>query len=263
MGNGVEEVEEVEEGVEVGAASSGRSWGVQAEVASSVTRPATSAVRRRVPPVCSRAMAPWCHPADRHPLDRVNPVSVGAATLEGMRPRIALTACAAVALVGVVAAPAHAEFYSIDDPADASASLTDVQGLEANHGSDNLLVKVRFNELMRSSAAGVSVFVDTDRDEKGPEFVLSSGLGDGTDYVLTEADAWRGSERRVDCDYSARPRWGRDVFRAVISRDCFDRAASVRVSVRMVDEADGSHLVVDWAPRRHRWSLPIGAGLSA
>ena len=180
-----------------------------------------------------------------------------------MRTRIALTAGAALTLAGLVAAPAHAEFYSIDDPADAGASLTDVYGIEANHGSDNVLVKVRFNELMRSSAAGVSVFFDTDRAVQGPEYVLSSGLGDGTDYVLTAADGWHGSDDRVRCDYAARPKWGRDVFRAVISRDCFHRVASVRVSVKMVDEADGSHPVVDWAPKRHRWSLPIASGLGA
>lgn len=184
-----------------------------------------------------------------------------------MRSRTALTAGAALALAGLAAvpaqaaAPAHAEFYSIDDPADASASLTDIYGLEANHGSDNVLVKVRFNELLRSSAAGVSVFFDTDREVKGPEYVLSSGLGDGTDYVLTTADGWRGSDHRVRCDYAARPKWGNDVFRAVISRDCFDRVGSVRVSVKMVDQADGSHPVVDWAPKRHRWSLPIASGL--
>ena len=116
-----------------------------------------------------------------------------------------------LALTALVAAPAHAEFYSIDDPADAEESLTDIYGLEANHGVDNVLVKVRFNELMRSSAAGVSVFFDTDRDVKGPEYVLSSGLGDGTDYVLTEAD--------------------------------------------------GSTAVVDWAPKKRRWTLPIESGL--
>lgn len=178
-----------------------------------------------------------------------------------MRTRTALTAGAALALAGLAAAPAHAEFYSIDDPADASTSLTDVYGLEANHGTENVLVKVRFNELLRSSAAGVSVFFDTDRDATGPEFVLSSGLGDGTDYVLTTADGWRGSDHRVRCDYSARPKWRVDVFRAVISRDCFDRVPSVRVSVKMVDQADGSEPVVDWAPKRHRWSLPIASGL--
>jgi hypothetical protein len=57
--------------------------------------------------------------------------------------------------------------------------------------------------------------------------------------------------------------WGREVFRAVISRECFDRLPSVRVSVKMVDQADGSEPVVDWVPKRHRWSLPIGSGLSA
>jgi hypothetical protein len=180
-----------------------------------------------------------------------------------MRTRTALTTGAALALAALVAAPAHAEFYSIDDPADASSSLTDVYGIEANHGADNVLVKVRFDELVRSSAAGVSVFFDTDRSAKGPEYVLSSGLGDGTDYVLTAADGWRGSEDRTRCDYAARPRWGTDVFRAVISRDCFGRASSIRVSVKMVDEADGSHPVVDWAPKRHRWSLPIASGLGA
>ncbi|RYC10880.1 hypothetical protein [Nocardioides zhouii] len=180
-----------------------------------------------------------------------------------MRSRIALAAGSAFVLAGLTAGPAHAEFWSIDDPDDASASLSDVYGVEANHGSDNLRVKVYFNELMRSSAAGLSIFIDTDRELMGPEYVLSSGLGDGTDYVLTEAEAWRGSDNRVTCDYAARPRWGKDVFRAVISRDCLDGASSVRVSVKMVDQADGSHPVVDWVPKRHRWSLPIAAGLGA
>ena len=167
----------------------------------------------------------------------------------------------ALLLAGLVAAPAHAEFYAIDDPADATASLTDIYGLEAVHGARNLLVKVRFDELVRSSAAGVSVYLDTDPDARGPEYVLSSGLGDGTDYVLTKADGWQGSDSPVECDYSARPRWRKDVFRTVISRGCLGDPSSVRVSVKMVDQADGSHPVMDWAPKRHRWSLPIASGL--
>jgi hypothetical protein len=179
-----------------------------------------------------------------------------------MRTRISVAALSALTLVALASPPASAEFFAIDDPADASGSLTDITGLDANHGQDNLLVKVRFTELMRSSAAGVSVFIDTDREAKGPELVLSSGLGDGTDYVLTVADGWHGSDDRVRCDYSARPKWGQDVFRAVISRECFDRDPSVRVSVKMVDPADGSRPILDWVPKRHRWTLPIGSGLS-
>ncbi|HEU4337802.1 MAG TPA: hypothetical protein VFR45_10840 [Nocardioides sp.] len=180
-----------------------------------------------------------------------------------MRTRISLLAVPVLALTALTAAPAHAEFYNIDDPADAEGSLTDIYGLEARHGDETVLVKVRFNELVRSSAAGVSVFFDIDRDTKGPEYVLSSGLGDGTDYVLTEADGWRGSDNRVRCDYAARPKWGQEVFRAVVSRDCFDRAPSLRVSVKMVDQADGSTPIVDWAPKRKRWTLPIESGLGA
>ncbi|MBS2938182.1 hypothetical protein KDN32_10540 [Nocardioides sp. J2M5] len=180
-----------------------------------------------------------------------------------MRTRISLAAVPALLLAGLVAAPAGAEYYSIDDPADATASLSDITGFDAMHGSRKLLVKVRFAELVRSSAAGLSVYIDTDRAARGPEYVLSSGLGDGTDYVLTKARGWHGSDDRVDCDYSARPKWRKDVFRAVVSRACLGDPAEVRVSVKMVDEADGSHPVMDWAPKRHRWSLPIAPGLGA
>ncbi len=80
-----------------------------------------------------------------------------------MRTRIAraATAVTALLLTGLTAAPAHAEFYSIDDPADATGSLSDITGLEASHGTRRLLVKVRFDDLVRSSAAGVSLFIDT------------------------------------------------------------------------------------------------------
>lgn len=181
-----------------------------------------------------------------------------------MRTRIALTVISALALTGLTGAPAQAEYYATSDPADATASLTDIRGVRANHGKTNLVVKVRFEELMRSSRAAVSVFVDTDRTRTGPEYVLTSGLGDGTDYVLAEADGWRGTDRRVDCDYEARLWWGiKDTFRTRINRECLEHPSTVRVSVKMGDQADGSHPVVDWSPERRRWSLPIDSGLSA
>ena len=54
-----------------------------------------------------------------------------------MRTRISLSAIPTLALAALVAAPAHAEFYGIDDPADAKPSLTDIYALEANHGGEN------------------------------------------------------------------------------------------------------------------------------
>ena len=181
-----------------------------------------------------------------------------------MRTRIALAAGSVLVLAGLTAAPAHAEFYSSSDPADASGSLTDIRAVRAKHGAANVVVKVRFQDLTRSSAAAVSIFLDTDRDAKGAEYVLSSGLNDGTDYVLTKAAGWRGTDERVECDYEAKFSWGvKNSVRVRIDRACLGDPASVRVAVKMVDQADGSHPVLDWAPKRHRWSLPIASGLGA
>lgn len=179
-----------------------------------------------------------------------------------MRSRIALTAGSTLVLVGTVAAAAHAEYYTASDPADAKPSLTDIRGVVVKHGDANVVTKVSFEDLTRSSAAGLSVFIDTDRDAKGPEYVLSTGLNDGTDYVLTTAEGWRGTQDRVDCDYEAKFRWGaRNSVRVRIDRDCLGKPGSVRVSVKMADPTDGSTRVVDWAPLRKRWSIPVESGL--
>lgn len=163
-----------------------------------------------------------------------------------------------------MAAPAHAEFYSTSDPADASGSLTDIRAVRAKHGAANVVVKVRFQDLTRSSAAGLSIFIDADRSVPGAEYVLSSGLNDGTDYMLTTATGWRGTNERVECDYDARFSWGiKNSVRVRIDRACLDEPSAVRVSVKMADPTDGSVRVVDWSPERRRWSLPIESGLVA
>lgn len=167
-------------------------------------------------------------------------------------------ATAALAL-GIQPGPVHADYYTIADPDEGVASLTDITGFTARHGSENLVVKVRFVDLRRNSLAGLSIFVDSDRTRKGPERVLGTGLGDGTDYALTRARRWRSVGERVDCDYDVRVKWGQDKIRARFARECFERAGILRVSVQMTDFHDGSHPVTDWAPRRRGWSLPIGA----
>ena len=179
-----------------------------------------------------------------------------------MRSRIALATGSVLVLTGLVAGPAHAEFYETSDPADASGSLTDIRAVSAKHGGTNLVVKVRFQDLTRSSAAGLSIFIDTDRAARGAEYAFSTGLNDGTDYVLTEAAGWRGTDQRVECDYDATYRWGaKNSVRVRIDRDCLDDPAAVRVAVKMADPTDGSTRVVDWSPERRRWSEPIEPGL--
>ena len=171
---------------------------------------------------------------------------------------------AAAALAAtMIAPPAHAEYYSVVDPPDATASLTDVLNVRVRHGADEVNVVVSFADLRRSSAAAASVFFDTVKSRRGPEYVLTSGLGDGTDYVLREAVRWRGRGEPVDCDYRARPKWARDTFRTVLSRACFgdpEEIEEIRASVKMGDLTDGSHPVIDWAPGRRQWSSWLGRG---
>jgi hypothetical protein len=167
---------------------------------------------------------------------------------------------AAVLATTMLAPPAHAEYYSIDDPADAKASRTDVYGMRVRHGAEEVNVAVTFADLRRSSLAGISIYFDTVKSRRGPEFVLSSGLGDGTDYALTRAWRWRSRGEHVDCDYLARVKWGVDRFRTLLDRDCFGDPDQIRVSVRMSDHVDSSHPVIDWVPERRRWSLWLGQG---
>ena len=178
------------------------------------------------------------------------------------RPILGGLAAAALATT-LLAPPAHAEYYSIDDPADASGSLTDMYGLNVRHGSAMVSAAVTFADLRRSSVAGISVFYDTVKSRRGPEYVLSSGLGDGTDYVLTKAWRWKGRGEPIDCDYEARVKWGVDRFRGLVSRECLGDPAQVRVSVKMGDVADGSHRIVDWVPARRKWTLWLGPGTPA
>lgn len=179
-------------------------------------------------------------------------------------PRSVLGGVAAVTLgATLLAPPAQAEYYSVGDPDDASASMTDIYSLNARHGNAVVAATVSFADLRRDSAAGLSVYVDTDRTRRGPEYVLNSGLGDGTDYVLTRARRWKGVGEPVECDYEARVKWGKERFRAVLSRECLGDPARVRVSTRMLDNPTGDRPVVDWAPARRRWSLWLDPGSAA
>lgn len=168
---------------------------------------------------------------------------------------------AAVALATtLLAPPAHAEYTSVADPADADASLTDLYGMRVRHGAEEVNVTVSFADLRRSSSAGVSIFFDTVKSRRGPEYVLTSGLGDGTDYALTRARRWQARGEHVDCDYRARVKWGKERFRTLLDRDCFGDPDEIRASVRMSDDAHDSQPVVDWVPERRKWSLWLGRG---
>lgn len=170
----------------------------------------------------------------------------------------ALSALATAAVLGAaVCAPAAAESASYDDPADASASLTDIRQVEVRHTADRVVVTVGFTDLRRRSEAGpagLAVFVDVDGVRRGPEYQLGTGLQAGTDYQLVRSRHRRGVGEPLDCDYRVMLQYHRDrmIFRA--DRACFDDPERVRVGMRMTDDYDGSHPVRDWLGAPRSWT---------
>ncbi|HWM75857.1 MAG TPA: hypothetical protein VNQ53_19060 [Nocardioides sp.] len=165
-----------------------------------------------------------------------------------------------LALLGL-AAPANAERYSVDDPADASASLNDIYGLTVRHGEQRVRFTIRVDDLRRSSSAGATLFLDTNPADKGPEYALGTGLSDGTDYALTKVEGWRGiGGQPLHCNYTLHLRYKADVVNGWISRGCLGKPDTVRAAVKMVDTHDASHKVTDWAPAKKKLGLAIAPG---
>ncbi|MCW2795354.1 hypothetical protein [Nocardioides sp.] len=160
----------------------------------------------------------------------------------------AVTALAALALG--VAAPAMAERIGVSDPADVGgASLSDIRRVTVNHGLEQIFVKVAFTELKPKSEAGPSslaIFLDTNANKKGPEFLLGTGLQRGTDYQLTRVRDWKTVGQPLTCDHSLRLDFVANVAKLHAARSCIGTPDEIRVGVKMTDLYDGSHPVHDW-----------------
>jgi hypothetical protein len=179
------------------------------------------------------------------------------------RSRAARILCSAALTAGLIglASPAQAERYSIDDPADATGSRNDIRGLTLIHGKERVRFAITVDDLRRVSSAGASLFLDTKPGDKGPEYALGTGLSDGTDYTLVRIEGWAGAgAKRVNCDYRLRLRYKADVVSGWIDRGCLKTPKTVAASVKMVDHADASHVIRDWAPAKKTFGLAVASG---
>ncbi len=174
------------------------------------------------------------------------------------RTRAALvTATALAALAGGALAPAAAENASFPDPADVGgASLHDIRKVTLQHGEKRVRVVVKFTELEPTSDAGpasLAILIDTAPRRTGPEFRLVTGLQEGTDYQLLKIRDGKVVGDPLTCGHKVNLDFAGDrmVFRAV--RSCLGTPARVRVGVKMTDQYDGSHPIIDWlgAPRSY------------
>ena len=118
-----------------------------------------------------------------------------------------LAAGALVAGIALLGAPAYAESMSAGDPADATASLYDIRKVSANHQDTKLVVEVKVTDLLLESDGGpasMSLFIDTDRSQAGPELRLGTGLQTGTDYQLVRMKNWRAVGEPLTCGHKVK-----------------------------------------------------------
>ena len=171
---------------------------------------------------------------------------------------------AALGLSLALAAPASAERVSLNDPADATASLSDIRKVTVRHTDHRVYVRVKFTDLRPTSSAGpssASIFYDTRRARRGPEKRLGTGLQSGTDYQLVRMRGWRGPVGGPSsCAHRVRLDFDRNVLTSWVARRCLGNPATVRVGVQMVDQWDGSHPVTDWLKGPRKWTRELAAG---
>lgn len=169
-----------------------------------------------------------------------------------MRKNIAAVALSTAALTIGLASPALAEQYGVDDPQDTSHG-SDIRALQVRYGGDTVHVTTFHENLRRDPATGSSetIFLDTDRHDRGPEYVFTAGLYEGTDYLLRHADGFAQDtwgDPVENGDYILRIRYGSDQARVRISRAALGNPDAVRVAVRASGtRTDGtSHGLLDW-----------------
>jgi hypothetical protein len=168
-----------------------------------------------------------------------------------MNLRSVLAATALLVTTLAFAGPAAAQTTTVDDGADRPGSPSDIRTVTLRHQTDQVVVRTTFTDLRRTSSAGYKILIDTDAARTGPEFLLVSGLGDGTDYLMFRAEDWRIKGAPMTCTHQLRLNWAEDIARFTVNRGCLGSPDEVRIGVRMRDDA---HDVTDWMLGYRRWT---------
>jgi hypothetical protein len=172
------------------------------------------------------------------------------------RTTVAAAGLALAAFVGAAAPALGATSTFADDRGDVAHGV-DVESVKVVN-EKNVRVRIQHDDLRKSfrSGASMTVYLDTDATEPGPEFAFPTVLFSGGDYGLipTRGDGWSYGRRAVPltCSYEANLDFARDVSSIRIARGCLDRPDEVRVAVKAAGtQADGD-IVTDWlGGRRH------------
>ena len=177
-------------------------------------------------------------------------------TTSTKRATLAAAGVALAAFVGT-AAPALAATSTFQDAKADVAHGVDVESVKVVN-EKNVRIEVQHADLVKSwrSGASMTVFLDTDRSEPGPEYAFPSVLFSGGDYGLipTRGDGWGFGRRAVPmtCSYELNLDFAEDVSRIRIARGCLDDPGEVRVAVKAAGTRAGGTIVTDWLGGRRQ-----------
>jgi len=178
----------------------------------------------------------------------------------------AALALSTAALTFGLAGSAHAELYGIDDPEDTHHG-SDILAMSVRNGKANLNVTTSHLGLRRDPATGSSgaIYIDTKKNDAGPEYVFVGGFFAGTDYALLETEGFRpGSwgDRVENGDYLMRVNYRTDEVTFRMSRTALGKPGAVRIAARASGtRTDGSsHGLTDWVGKRRAFTPWISRG---
>lgn len=167
----------------------------------------------------------------------------------------------AVSAILALAAPAAADTVVVKDPADTGHG-SDLRRVKVDYTPDAVTIVTKHTDLRRAPATGSggAVFIDTDPDDRGPEFVVAGGYFAGTDYALVHTDGFATAKwgDHVDSAFELDIHYRRDKVVTVIPVETLELAddAQVRVAVRASGtRTDGSRKgLTDWLGERREFT---------
>ena len=158
-------------------------------------------------------------------------------------------AATAAALTTGLAAPAQADSIGVRDRADVHHGV-DLRVVEVDHAPRNVWVTLSHTNLRRDPSTGSSgaVYLDTDRNDKGPEAVLVGGFFEGTDYQLLRTDGFGVKKwgEPIEGSYEMKLDYAADQTRIRIGRKALGNPGKVRVAVKVGGQRTDGTQVVDW-----------------
>jgi hypothetical protein len=169
---------------------------------------------------------------------------------------VAALASASVAL----ATPAQAESIVVKDARGDMGHKADVLRVRVAN-EQRVRVKVTHDNLTRRGNKAATIFVDTDRSRRGPEFGFVAGIFEGSDYQLVRMRNWKPRSRPLSCPISLKLDYSADTSYFTMRRSCLDRPGRVRVAVKVsAERAMSGEFAHDWLTGRRQFTRLVARG---